>query len=56
MSEIPYATTLRVGSSLANKTGAWRTQLPIYVSHQPPCAGACPAGEDPQQWLYQAED
>jgi NADPH-dependent glutamate synthase beta subunit-like oxidoreductase len=56
MSEIPYATTLRVGTSLANKTGAWRTQLPVYVSHRPPCAAACPAGEDPQQWFYRAEE
>jgi NADPH-dependent glutamate synthase beta subunit-like oxidoreductase len=56
MTEIPFATTLRVGSSLANKTGSWRTQLPVYVSHCPPCASACPAGEDPQQWLSLAEE
>jgi NADPH-dependent glutamate synthase beta subunit-like oxidoreductase len=52
---LPFAVTLGVGTSLANKTGAWRTQLPVYVSNQPPCAAACPAGEDPQKWLYHAE-
>jgi NADPH-dependent glutamate synthase beta subunit-like oxidoreductase len=56
MSDKPFAITLTVGSSLANKTGAWRTQRPWYVSRQPPCAGACPAGQDPQQWLYHAEE
>jgi Pyruvate/2-oxoacid:ferredoxin oxidoreductase delta subunit len=54
MSDKPFAITLTVGSSLANKTGAWRTQRPWYVSRQPPCATACPAGQDPQQWLYHA--
>jgi NADPH-dependent glutamate synthase beta subunit-like oxidoreductase len=52
----PFAVTLTVGSSLANKTGAWRTQRPWYVSRQPPCAGACPAGQDPQVWLFHAEE
>ena len=56
MSDKPFAITLTVGSSLANKTGAWRTQRPWYVSRQPPCATACPAGQDPQQWLYHAEE
>jgi NADPH-dependent glutamate synthase beta subunit-like oxidoreductase len=51
----PFAITLGVGSSLANKTGSWRVQRPVYVTRQPPCATACPAGEDPQQWLYHAE-
>jgi NADPH-dependent glutamate synthase beta subunit-like oxidoreductase len=53
--ELPFAITLGVGTSLANKTGTWRTQLPLYVSNRPPCAAACPAGEDPQKWLYHAE-
>ncbi len=56
MTGTPFAITLGVGSSLANKTGAWRTQRPAYVSRQPPCAQACPAGEDPQHWLYPAEE
>ncbi|MFC4533010.1 NAD(P)-binding protein [Sphaerisporangium dianthi] len=52
----PFAITLDVGSSLANKTGAWRTERPVYVDRLPPCNQACPAGEDVQQWLYRAED
>src|SRR4051812_14133539 len=52
----PFAITLDVGSSLANKTGSWRTERPVYVHNVAPCAGACPAGEDPQKWLYAAEE
>ncbi|MHB1432477.1 MAG: NAD(P)-binding protein [Streptosporangiaceae bacterium] len=52
----PFAITLDVGSSLANKTGSWRTERPVYVDLLPPCSNACPAGESIQQWLYQAED
>ena len=51
----PFAITLDVGSSLANKTGSWRTERPIYVDRLPPCNDACPAGENIQQWLYEAE-
>ena len=53
--EKPFAITLNVGSSLANKTGSWRTERAVYVHRLPPCADACPAGENVQQWLYQAE-
>ncbi len=52
----PFAITLEVGSSLANKTGSWRTERPVYVDRLPPCNDACPAGENIQQWLYLAED
>jgi 2-oxoacid:acceptor oxidoreductase delta subunit (pyruvate/2-ketoisovalerate family) len=52
----PFAITLNVGSSLANKTGAWRTERPVYVDRMPPCNDACPAGENVQQWLYEAEE
>jgi NADPH-dependent glutamate synthase beta subunit-like oxidoreductase len=52
----PFAITLTVGSSLANKTGSWRTERPVYVRNQAPCGAACPAGEDPQAWLYHAEE
>ncbi len=51
----PFAITLDVGSSLANKTGAWRTNRPVYVDRLPPCNHACPAGENIQGWLYHAE-
>jgi 2-oxoacid:acceptor oxidoreductase delta subunit (pyruvate/2-ketoisovalerate family) len=52
----PFAITLDVGSSLANKTGSWRTERPVYVHRLPPCNRACPAGENIQQWLYEAEE
>jgi NADPH-dependent glutamate synthase beta subunit-like oxidoreductase len=51
----PFAITLDVGSSLANHTGSWRTERPTYVHRLPPCNHACPAGEDIQGWLYDAE-
>jgi NADPH-dependent glutamate synthase beta subunit-like oxidoreductase len=56
VSEKPFAITLEVGSSLANKTGSWRTERPVYVDRLPPCNNACPAGENIQQWLYDAEE
>ena len=52
----PFAITLDVGSSRANRTGAWRTERPVYVHNLPPCNSACPAGENIQQWLYDAEE
>jgi 2-oxoacid:acceptor oxidoreductase delta subunit (pyruvate/2-ketoisovalerate family) len=52
----PFAITLDVGSSLVNKTGAWRTERPVYVDRMPPCNDACPAGENVQRWLYRAEE
>ncbi|MFJ9535877.1 NAD(P)-binding protein [Streptomyces sp. NPDC101225] len=55
MKDKPFAITLDVGSSLANHTGAWRTERPVYVDRLPPCNQACPAGENIQQWLYHAE-
>ncbi len=51
----PFAITLDVGSSLANKTGSWRSNRPVYVDRLPPCNQTCPAGEDIQGWLFQAE-
>jgi len=56
VNEKPFAITLDVGSSLANKTGSWRTERPVYVDRLPPCNNACPAGENVQQWLYEAEE
>ncbi len=51
----PFAITLDVGSSLANKTGSWRTHRPVYLDRLPPCNNQCPAGEDIQGWLFHAE-
>ena len=48
----PFAITLDVGSSLANRTGTWRTMKPVYVNRQPPCNAKCPAGEKCQAWLF----
>jgi len=52
----PFAITLDPASSLADKTGAWRTERPVYVKRPAPCGHACPAGEDVQGWLYHAEE
>ena len=51
----PFAITLDPGSSLANRTGAWRTVRPVYVDRLPPCNDGCPAGENVQGWLFHAE-
>ena len=51
----PFAITLDVGTSRANHTGSWRVERPVYVDRLPPCNDACPAGENIQGWLYQAE-
>ncbi len=55
MSEHPFAVTLEAGSSRANLTGSWRVERPVYVDRLPPCNDACPAGENVQHWLYDAE-
>jgi len=52
----PFAITLDVKSSLANHTGTWRSERPVYTDGLPPCNHACPAGEQIQAWLYTAED
>ena len=53
---LPFAITLDPGTSLANQTGSWRTEKPVYVDSLPPCNNACPAGENIQHWLYHAEE
>jgi 2-oxoacid:acceptor oxidoreductase delta subunit (pyruvate/2-ketoisovalerate family) len=55
MKKLPFAITLEVGSSHANRTGSWRVERPVYVDRLPPCNNACPAGENIQRWLYDAE-
>jgi NADPH-dependent glutamate synthase beta subunit-like oxidoreductase len=52
----PFAITLDIGSSRANKTGSWRTERAVYTNRMPPCNDACPAGENIQSWLYEAEE
>lgn len=56
MTDRPFATVLEVGSSLANKTGSWRTERPVYRDLMPPCNDACPAGENVQAWLHYAQE
>ncbi len=55
MNKRPFAITLDVGSSRSNHTGSWRVERPVYVDRLPPCNNACPAGENIQGWLYEAE-
>ncbi len=52
----PFAVTLDPGTSRADKTGSWRTERAEYVTKQPPCANACPAGENVRGWLFDAEE
>jgi NADPH-dependent glutamate synthase beta subunit-like oxidoreductase len=52
----PFAITLDPASSLADHTGSWRTERPVYTHRPAPCGHACPAGEDPQAWLFDAEE
>ena len=54
--EKPFAITLDVGTSLANKTGSWRVDRPVYLDRLPPCNDGCPAGENIQGWLYYVEE
>ncbi len=56
MKQLPFAITLDPGTSLANLTGSWRSEKPVYVDRLPPCNDACPAGENVQRWLYYAEE
>ena len=51
----PFAITLDVGTSLANHTGSWRNERPVYLNRLPPCNNQCPAGENIQAWLFHAE-
>ena len=42
----PYVITLDPGSLLANHTGSWRIERPVYLDRLPPCNNQCLAGED----------
>ncbi len=53
--KLPFAVTLGPGSSIADLTGSWRTERPVYQTLVAPCGNACPAGEDVRSWLYLAE-
>ena len=55
MNKRPFAITLDVGTSRSNHTGSWRVERPVYLDRLPPCNNACPAGENIQGWLFEAE-
>lgn len=44
-----------VDPTTRDATGPVRSQRPHYVTLTPPCAAACPAGEDIRAWLAQAQ-
>lgn len=43
-------------TSLAHRTGDWRTERPVFVELTPPCSRDCPAGEDVRGWLSRAQE
>ncbi|MCB1472387.1 MAG: NAD(P)-binding protein [Rhodobiaceae bacterium] len=47
--------TPRVDLTVARGTGPVRDKRPVYVTLTPPCAHACPAGEDIRGWLALAQ-
>jgi NADPH-dependent glutamate synthase beta subunit-like oxidoreductase len=53
---VPPGLSAPAGSSAVYLTGSWRTERPVYRSLLPPCSAACPAGEDIQAWLYEAQE
>ena len=44
------------GTTLAYKTGSWRTQRPEHHHSSAPCHAACPAGEDPQAYIAKLDE
>lgn len=47
--------TPAVDLTLGHGTGPVRHERPVYVTLTPPCAAACPAGEDIRGWLAEAQ-
>ena len=43
-------------STHSEGTGPLRFRRPVYVDFMPPCNSACPAGENIQAWMAQAQD
>ena len=55
--EKPFAITLDVGSSRANKTGSWRTERPVYVDRAGALRRRLPGrARTSRRWLYHAEE
>jgi NADPH-dependent glutamate synthase beta subunit-like oxidoreductase len=55
MSKKPSDMTRSLDLTHEKRTGPQRMQRPEYVSLLPPCNHACPAGENIQAWLAQAQ-
>lgn len=45
LSDLPPV-ALSLGSTAWNETGAWRSREPVFGDRRPPCAAACPSGQD----------
>jgi 2-oxoacid:acceptor oxidoreductase delta subunit (pyruvate/2-ketoisovalerate family) len=54
-SEMPDV-AMSLGTTLYNKTGAWRYLRPVYCDKTPPCNRACPCGEDIVLYLRWAKE
>lgn len=55
MNNLLHDMTAQVDLTRQHGTGPVRTLRPAYISLQPPCNAACPAGEDIQAWLAFAQ-
>ena len=55
MANRPVELTHEPDLSRERRTGPFRTQRPVYVDLLPPCNNACPAGENIQGWLAEAQ-
>jgi formate dehydrogenase beta subunit len=55
MGLIPKDLTPVMQATVRRGAGAMRWQHPAWVHHLPPCNHACPAGEDIQAWLAEAQ-
>ncbi len=44
-------TAVSCQTTLANKTGVWRTQRPVYQAGISPCRSACPARSSIPEWM-----
>lgn len=51
-----FAVDLLPGSSLANHTGSWRTETPVYSDFTSPCHRQCRAHESVRAWLTAIPD
>ncbi|MCP5036370.1 MAG: FAD-dependent oxidoreductase [Rhodobacteraceae bacterium] len=57
MAELTRGAWAKAGSSLAFKTGNWRSdKRPEHDHTRAPCHAACPAGEDQQAWFAHLQE